>query len=358
MASPNTSFLDSLLNTLGNPKGNLGSWQHAARTFQDDYFRLAPKSKFLYHVFFDINTSALKSLNLKYQHQNEIGLLVKSVDLPKFTLKTATLNQYNRKKVVTMDHDLMPINIKFHDDRSHIINTLWQNYYSYYFADPSSSKTPGAYARNAMKSSSYIKTKYGLDNNSSIPFFNKIVLYQLNKREYVSYTLINPVITAFSHDTPQSGDQGSAGAENNMTIAYEAVHYDIGSTRSGRVNGFAVDHYDKMPSPLSAAGGGTSTLFGAGGVIEGASDILTSLADGTAFDSPANFLSTAITTVNTYQNAKRLTNAGLAVEGTRLITAGAVAAAGIGLSGIKNIAFPTNNNNNTTTTATQVDFGP
>jgi hypothetical protein len=108
-------------------------------------------------VFFDINTSALKSGNLKFQHQHEIGLLVKSVDLPKFTLKTTTLNQYNRKKVVTLDHDFMPINIKFHDDRAHIINTLWQSYYSYYFADPSSSKTPGAYSRNAMKSASYIK---------------------------------------------------------------------------------------------------------------------------------------------------------------------------------------------------------
>ena len=358
MASKDNSFLDQLVNGLGNPKGNVGSWQHAARTFQDDYFRLAPKSKFLYHVFFDINDSALKSSNLKFQHKTEIGLLVKSVDLPKFTLKTATLNQYNRKKVVTMDHEFQPINIKFHDDRSHIINTLWQSYYSYYFADPSSSKTPGAYSRNAMKSASYIKTKYGLDNNVAMPFFNKIVLYQLNKREYVSYTLVNPVITAFSHDTAQSSDQGSAGAENNMTIAYEAVHYDIGSTRSGRVKGFAVDHYDKTPSPLSAAGGGTSTLFGPGGVIEGASDILTSLANGTAFDNPANFLSTAITTVNTYQNAKRLTNAGLAVEGTRLLTAGAIAAVGVGLSGIKNVVIPGGVNTNTTTVATQVDFGP
>ena len=166
------------------------------------------------------------------------------------------------------------------------------------------------------------------------------------------------MITAFSHDTAQSSDQDSAGAENNMTIAYEAVHYDIGSTRSGRVKGFAVDHYDKTPSPLSAAGGGTSTLFGPGGVIEGASDILTSLANGTAFDNPANFLSTAITTVNTYQNAKGLTKAGLAVEGTRLLTAGAIAAVGVGLSGIKNVVIPGGVNTNTTTVATQVDFGP
>ncbi len=35
-----------------------------------------------------------------------------------------------------------------------------------------------------------------------------------------------------------------------------------------------------------------------------------------------------------------------------------VAAATIGLSGVKNVVFPTNNNTNTTTTATQVDLGP
>lgn len=356
MASKNNGFLDQLINGISNPKGNLGSWQHAARTFQDDYFRLAPKSKFLYHVFFDINTSALKSLNLKYQHQTEIGLLVKSADLPKFTLKTATLNQYNRKKVVTMDHELSPLNIKFHDDRAHIINTMWQNYYAYYFSDPSAAKTPGAYSRNAMKSSNYIRTTYGLDNGSSIPFFNKIVLYQLNKREYVSYTLINPIITSFSHDQVQSSDQGSAGAENNMTIAYEAVAYDIGSIRGGRVKGFAVDHYDKSPSPLSAAGGGTSSIFGPGGVIEGAADVLDSLASGEAFDSPANFLSTAITAVNTYQNTKSLTNAGISQEGKNLIIGGSIAVAAAGLSGLKNIVFPSSTGGGTTTQANQVDF--
>jgi len=356
MASKNNGFLDQLVNGITNPKGNLGSWQHASRTFQDDYFRLAPKSKFLYHVFFDINTSALKSLNLKYQHQNEIGLLVKSADLPKFTLKTATLNQYNRKKVVQMDHELMPLNIKFHDDRAHIINTMWQNYYAYYYADPSAAKTPGAYSRNAMKSSNYIRTTYGFDNGSSIPFFNKIVLYQLNKREYVSYTLINPLITSFSHDQVQSNDQGSAGAENNMTIAYEAVSYNVGSIRGGKVKGFAVDHYDKSPSPLSAAGGGTSSIFGPGGVIDGAADVLDSLASGEAFESPANFLSTAITAVNTYQNTKGLTNAGVRQEGRNLLIGGTIAVAAAGLSGLKNVVFPSRTGNGGTTQANQVDF--
>lgn len=356
MASKNNSFLDQLLNGLLGPKGSLSTWEHASRTFQDDYFRLAPKAKFLYHVFFDINTSALKSLNLKYQHQNEIGLLVKSADLPRFTLKTQTLNQYNRKKIVMSDHEFQPINLRFHDDRSHILNTLWQNYYSYYFADPLSSKAAGAYARTAMRSSNFIRYKYGLDNGQSIPFFNRIILYQLNKREYVSYTLVNPMITAFTHDQVQSSSQNGGDAECNMTISYEAVHYDVGSIRSRRVKGFAVDHYDRSPSPLSPQGGGSATLFGAGGVLEGAADVFDALATGEAFDSPANFLSTAITAVNTYQNSRRLTNAGLREEGRRIVTSGAVVIAAAGISGIKNTFFPSSNRNNTTTQARPIGF--
>ncbi len=183
MASKNNSFLDQLVNGLLGPKGQLSTWQHASRTFQDDYFRLAPKAKFLYHIFFDINTSALKTLNLKYQHQNEIGLLVKSADLPRFSMKTQTLNQYNRKKIIQFDHEFQPINLRFHDDRAHIVNALWQNYYSYYYADSLSSRVTGAYYRTAMRNGNFIRNRYGLDNNSSIPFFNRITLYQLNKRE-------------------------------------------------------------------------------------------------------------------------------------------------------------------------------
>jgi hypothetical protein len=356
MASKDNSFLNQLVNGLLGPKGQLATWEHASRTFQDDYFRLAPKAKFLYHVYFDINLSALKSLNLKFQHQNEIGLLVKSADLPRFTLKTQTLNQYNRKKIVMSDHEFQPINLRFHDDRSHIINTLWQNYYSYYFADSISAKFAGAYSRTAMRNGNFVRSKYGLDNGQSIPFFNRIILYQLNKREYVSYTLVNPMITAFTHDQVQSSNQNGGEAECNMTLSYEAVHYDIGSIRSGRVKGFAVDHYDKTPSPLSPQGGGTATLFGAGGVIEGAADVFGALASGAAFDSPANFLSTAITAVNTYQNSKRLSSRGLQAEGRRIITSGALVVAAAGISGIKNTVFPSSPTTGGTTQARQLDF--
>ena len=44
--------LRQLVGGLLNPKGNLGDFRHAARLFTDDSFRLLPKSKFLFHVYF------------------------------------------------------------------------------------------------------------------------------------------------------------------------------------------------------------------------------------------------------------------------------------------------------------------
>ena len=340
-----TSKFNSLLNTLGagfnlkdtargflRPKGQMGDWQHAARTFADDNFRLAPKAKFLYHVYFDINKTALRDDSLKDRHQFEIGLLVKSVDLPKYSIKTVTLNQYNRKKVVQLSHDRTTVNFKFHDDRADIINRLWQNYYSYYYADPLVGQNK-FYTRNATKGPSEIKVNYGFDNNSSVPFFNNIILYQLNNRKYVSYTLINPLITAFNHDSPSSSEQQGGTSECSMTIAYEGISYDVGAISSGKVVGFAQEHYDKNPSPLSPAGGGTKTIFGTGGVLDGISSVADNISQG-------NYFTAGIAAINTYQNVKGLTKAGIKNEGAGVLAGLAVAGAGAAISGIKDTIFP------------------
>jgi len=355
-----TSKFNSLLNSIGagfnikdtakgflRPKGQLGDWQHAARTFVDDGFRLAPKAKFLYHVYFDINKGALRDTALKDRHQFEIGLLVKSVDFPKFTIKTSTVNQYNRKKVVQLSHEFQQMMFKFHDDRAHIVNRLWQNYYSYYYSDPSVAKSQ-FYKRNATEGPSNIKVNYGFDNNSSIPFFNQIVLYQLNKREYNSYTLINPLITAFTHDTANSTEQGGGTSECTMSIMYESVAYDIGSIEGDNVIGFAQDHYDKLPSPLSPSGGGTKTIFGTGGLLNGIASAADSFSKG-------NYLTGGIEAINTYQNAKGLTKAGVAAEGNKLLAGAAIAGTALAINGIKDTFFPAKKpNNSTTATPSQI----
>ena len=295
--------LDGFLSGLTNPGGQMRDFQHAARTFSDDTFRLAPKHKHLFHVCFKINTAAYKIPSLGLQNPNEINLLVKNITLPSFTIQTDAVNQYNRIKHIQTKQSFQPVTVKFHDDNNSTINRLWQNYYSYYYATPNVANVTGSYNRNAIEKT--MPYRYGLDNNSSFPFFDSIIVYQMARQEFVSYELINPLVKTWSFD---SVDYNSGQTQEcTMTFDYEAVKFGNGRVVPGNPLGFALNHYDRTPSPLSVGGGGTSTLFGTGGVLAGIADVFGNVASGRFTESPLDFLSTAISAVNTYQNAKNLT---------------------------------------------------
>ena len=227
----------------------LKSWQHASRVFVDDQFRLAPKADFMFHVAFNINLNAVRDKQLLESHRNEINLLVKSAAIPKFELETTKANQYNRKKVIQTTHKYENVSIKFHDDNMSIINHLWQNYYAHYYADSTSAQKPGAYTRNATKNYDYVVAPYGLDTGAAIPFFNYITIYQMARHEWISAKLINPVITSW--EGSQLDYNSTKTHEMTMQLAYEAVSYDTGKVSTGTPEGFAVEHYDTAPSPLT-----------------------------------------------------------------------------------------------------------
>jgi hypothetical protein len=244
MPSSNLSLFNA---DISGPKGNLGDYQHGARLFVDDNLRLAPKSKFNFHVVFSINKSAI---SLPFANQNEINMLVKSVDLPRFEITTTVANQYNRKKIIQTKSDFKPINISMHDDNDGVVRKLWENYYGYYYADYDASKKITNYNRSAMKGFKYISSNYGLDNGSQSPFFTKITIYQLAKHRWNSYTLVNPVITSWNHDTMDYAI-GNVLAMNTLTVAYEAVGYDTGDLSQDNPPGFGNEHYDTSPSSLT-----------------------------------------------------------------------------------------------------------
>jgi hypothetical protein len=348
-----SKLLKQFTSGLTNPKGNLGDFAHASRMFVDADLRLAPKMKFLFHVTFYINTVALLDSGYKDKHQNEIGMLVKSTDLPKFSIQSETLNQYNRKKVVQNKVDYQPINMVFHDDNLGVSRRLWEMYFKYYYADPTvAANDLSAYARSAMKPASLSteRNPYGFDNNSTIPFFNKIEIYQMGKRSWNSYRLINPIITAWQHDTVSYAE--NAPVENRMTIAYESVAYDSGSVEAGSPPGFAVEHYDKTPSPLTLGGGGTSTMFGGGGVLAGVGSVFDDLGN-IAAGNPVtlgSLIKTGINAANTIKNMQNLTKGGIVTELTNIATrtltgieAGRIGTPGIAgpvISGLKDTVFP------------------
>ena len=290
--------------------------QHASRIFGDDDFRLTPKYKFLFHVAFGINPAAVKSPELIERYKNEINLMVKSVKLPDIDIQTQTFNQYNRKKIIqSSTKSFGAITIKFHDDNMGLINLLWQNYYSYYYADPISATKPGAYARNAMLNADHITAPYGLDNGSSSNFFTYIKIYQMARHQYVSYTLHNPIISRWTHDQLSYEDKGFH--DNTVSIEYEAVSYGAGMITPGNPEGFGLDHYDQTPSPLTK--GPSNDLN-----INNVSNIV---------------LQPVSNIVNQINNAQNSMN--LPISGTLGVINKTLSTINAGVSGINNVVFPT-----------------
>jgi len=345
MANILNGFLNNVLQGASNPKGNLGDYQHASRLFVDDGMRLAPKTKFLYHVVFELSDNAQKMVpQLDQRHKQEINMLVKQADLPKFSVQTSTKNMYNRKKNMQTSIEYDPVNITFHDDNMGLTTTLMEAYYRYYFRDGNYNSLGAAapYApRNTYQGPQTQNFRYGLDNDHKTPFFNKITIYQMAKHSYLGFTLVNPLITGLTHDQVDSYDN-STPSQNQISVAYEAVFYDQGSTKAGAQGepaGFGQDHYDNMPSPISLEGGGK---LGLGGTIGGALDLYEFIASGGAYNNP---LLTILQGAQLLGNVRNLSKEGIRQEGFNILTGALGQATGTNVSGVAQAFFPKNSGN-------------
>jgi len=265
----------------------LRDFTHASKIFRPAGYALAPKFKFLFHTFFDINPGVYDRNILT---GDNFGLLVKTVKLPSFNIKTHELNQYNRKRIVQTKINYDPINITFHDDGINTITKLWDAYYSYYYKDSTNLRVfkgdtgtevapsqPGAGASNQNYNVRNIYDRNLTGNNNwgyigetfanseqqvKQPFFRNITVFGFNRHNFTAYTLINPMITKFDHDTYSYADGGGT-MECKMDIAYETVVYNEGGmdgrTPDNIVPGFGMDaYYDKRPSPITPTGEGRS----------------------------------------------------------------------------------------------------
>lgn len=279
----------------------LRDYTHASKTFVQANYSYAPKLKFLFHTYFDINPQAYPK---NVGTGDNFGLAVKTVRLPSYSFETHVMNQYNRKRIVQTKIKYDNVNISFHDDNNNRIRGLWEAYYTYYYKDGSNPKTVFAGARGGAPTAQVAgggttatptladynnRTQYtpnitgnndwgylGEMRNSTslvkIPFFKNITVFGFNQHNFVAYTLINPLITRFSHDTYDYA-QGNGTMEMVMDIDYETVVYNEGAldgqSPENIVTGFgAVQHYDRQPGPGTLPGQ-NSTVITPQGVVPG-----------------------------------------------------------------------------------------
>jgi hypothetical protein len=136
MSNAFTSFLGGVANGLFGKGPILKDYQHADRLYVKNTYARAPKFGFLYFVSFNINPKVINTLTGQWKNKQlyqEVGLLVKRIDLPKFSVTQETINQYNRKTNVQTTIKYNPISLDFHDDNSDITRDLWKYYFQYYF---------------------------------------------------------------------------------------------------------------------------------------------------------------------------------------------------------------------------------
>jgi hypothetical protein len=297
----------------------LKDYSHASKTFRTNGYEFSPRQKFLFHVFFNINTGQIPALANVFGNGDiaTVGMMVKTVQLPSYQIDVATMNQYNRKRLVQTKINYNPIQIVFNDDQGDLIRNMWYNYYSYYYKDPTQNyeNTPsingsignlqtlqngfGYNTRDTYSNSRQVNdwgyigegsyqdsNAFTGQNQEKPPFFRDIKIYGLSQKKYASYVLINPMIESWAHDT-YDYSQGAGVMTHTVGIRYETVKYYNGAiggqTPSSTVVGFAdPDHYDTVKSSL-ARPGATSSVFGQGGLIDagiGTLEDLNALASG------------------------------------------------------------------------------
>jgi hypothetical protein len=252
----------SILNDLGSISSNLRDRAHATKIFVDGNYQLAPKYSFLYYVHIE-STVFAKS--------KDIGMLVKSVQLPRFSIDLKKYNAYNKTSWAQTKLNYDTISIAFHDDNADSVRDFWQAYFKYYYRDTDN---------NEPKFSEMVKTKYdkirpsnnwGYTPIQDEPFLKKITIYSLHKKRFSSYALMNPIIKSFQHGEHQAGLNEVM--QNSITLDYESVLYSEGDVTEDEIPGFLDLRYDNHPSPLTPAGGGTASILGTGGILETVSQV-------------------------------------------------------------------------------------
>ncbi len=281
-------------------------YQHASRLYLDDNFKLMPKQKFLFHVVFNTDESLFQGgAKLNSAERYQLNMLVKACDLPKYNMSYEEKTQYNKKMYNATRIAYEPVVITFHDDHADTVNAFWKKYYEYNIADSigmnsdlTISKTKDDYYNYGDKARP--TTKFGMDTprQRSKPYLKGIEIFVLHKKRFTSMTLVNPVIGSFSHDNLDQAD-GTGVMSNTMQILYETVIYKSGIINKNNVPGFATINYDNSPSPLTVLGGGTNSIFGPGGVVDGVGSVIRNVNNG-------NILGAILSASNTYNNAKKI----------------------------------------------------
>lgn len=260
MASAPVGFKD-LLEKVVDQKAGLRDYRHAHNTFVEGGLGLHPKYSFLFHVFIQLNPSVVNDQVYSALKASQLSLLVKSVDLPNFSVDTKTLNSYNRPNIIQNKIKYDPVSIVFHDDSSNVVRDMWMDYYAYYYKDMAHTSNAfyEPYKYNALNSNNrflwgFTPRDASTNANTTLlqeKYIKNVRIFSFHLGQYSEYILYNPTIVAWKHGK-HSQSATTELLEHGMSFAYEGMQYNSGPIKddTGNINtdlleaGFTLIGYD------------------------------------------------------------------------------------------------------------------
>lgn len=196
---------------------------------------LGSKAHFLYQQFSprsdttDLVPRSKYNFRVSITHRNaeaENGLLspvferISSISMPGYSVKTNTLNQYNKKKVVQTGIEYAPITMLAYDDRNGDLEKFLKDYSNYYYTG--SMNYGSTFSQfNTLDSEIGVGTKLQQDKN----FITEITIYRRNSKTDTNIIKIyNPMITNIDADNLDYSDSGLV--QYRLSFTYEGFNIE------------------------------------------------------------------------------------------------------------------------------------
>lgn len=160
--------------------------------------------------------------------------LVRTADMPQVEFQTQTMNEYNKKKIVNTGVQYQPVTIRVVDTASNAWLQIIMKYFAYHYMNPRNKGQQGDRDINSTNigwggadfigaqygsGGTYDSNRYGYNPNANPNFFERIDYVLYHGQKGVQYSLLNPVMTGFTH-TPIDYASNDV-AEFTMTFQYE-----------------------------------------------------------------------------------------------------------------------------------------
>lgn len=252
-------------------------------------YRNQPRFPFEYYIDIKLNKVGTADTYINQFFNNpswaQVQPLVKTIEMPSFKIETTPLNQYNRKRLSQTKIGFEPVKVVFHDVADGKTLKFWEMYYRYYFGDgtepgknqvkqPTGQRGPvtteqflknitpsfnpnlaglSASIKDVFQNNSFLGAKSPTNQLGSKQDTQNIVadtlnshqfgfnlptvqnvrnliqtidIYQVHGGRFNQVTLVNPRVSAFTHDVLSYAESGKT-LELTFTFEYEYAYYTI-----------------------------------------------------------------------------------------------------------------------------------